>query len=99
MRYAIIPLTVGKNDHSCFGGTIDMLALEISLLVVGVLLTASILSQSGKDKNLSGSIAGGAETFLGKAKGKALDKFLNKANIVLSSVFGILALVTYLLHS
>ena len=76
-----------------------MLALEISLLVVGILLTASILSQSGKDKNLSGSIAGGAETFLGKSKGKALDKFLNKANIVLCAVFGVLALVTYLLHS
>ncbi len=74
-----------------------LLALEITLLVLAVALVACVLAQSSKDKSLSGSIAGGAETFFGKTKGKAIDKILNKVTIVLASLFGILSLVTYLL--
>lgn len=69
--------------------------LEIVLTVFHVLLAigliAVILLQSGKSAGLSGSIAGGAETILGKKKG--LDDFLAKITVVLGAAFGIIALV------
>jgi len=69
--------------------------LEIALTVLHVLLAvgliAVILLQSGKSAGLSGSIAGGAETLLGKKKG--LDEFLGKITIVIALAFGIIALV------
>ena len=39
------------------------LALGIVLLVLAVALVVLVLLQSGKDKNLSGAIGGGSETF------------------------------------
>lgn len=69
--------------------------MEIALTVLHVLLAvgliAVILLQSGKSAGLSGSIAGGAETLLGKKKG--LDEFLGKITIVIALAFGIIALV------
>lgn len=45
--------------------------LAISLIVI-------VLLQSGKQAGLSGSIAGGAETFFGKNKGRTIDAMLGK---------------------
>ncbi len=54
----------------------------IVLLLMAIFLVAAILMQSGKDKRLSGTIAGGAETFFGKTKGTSKDKILSKLTIV-----------------
>ena len=54
------------------------------LIFLAVVLTAVILFQSAKDKRLSGTIAGGAETFFGKTKGTAMDKILSKVTVVIS---------------
>ena len=72
------------------------LVIGIALLLLTVVLVTSVLMQSGKDKKLSGSIAGGAETFFGKTKGKKADKILSKVTTVLSFVFGILMIVLYI---
>ena len=45
--------------------------LVILHLIVAIALIAIVLMQSGKSAGLSGSIAGGAETFFGKNKGKS----------------------------
>jgi len=37
-----------------------------------------VLLQSGKSAGLSGTIAGGAETFFGKNKGRTIDAMLSK---------------------
>jgi len=37
-----------------------------------------VLLQSGKSAGLSGTIAGGAETFFGKNKGRTIDSMLSK---------------------
>ncbi len=52
------------------------------LILLSVFLVAAILLQSAKDKRLSGTIAGGAETFFGKTKGTSKDKILSKLTIV-----------------
>ena len=53
--------------------------------------------QSGKDKRLSGTIAGGAESFFGKSKASTMDKMLSKLTTIVAIVFAVLVLVMYML--
>lgn len=61
------------------------------VLALGII--ATVLLQSGKSAGLSGSIAGGAETFFGKKKG--MDDLLSRVSTFLAIAF----LVTSLLLS
>ena len=72
------------------------IALGIIVLVFAVFLTAAVLMQSGKDKNLSGAIAGGADTFFSKAIANTWDKVLSKATLIVSVIFTVLVVVMYL---
>ena len=74
-----------------------VIALGIVLCVVAVILITCVLLQSGKDKSLSGSIAGAAETFFGKSKSKKRDKMLSRLTTALSFVFVILGVIMYIL--
>ena len=60
------------------------IVIGIVLLIMAVFLVVAILMQSGKDKSLSGTIAGGAETFFGKTKGSSMDKVLSKVTVVVA---------------
>ena len=40
------------------------------LIVFSIVITIVVLMQEGRSQNLSGAIAGGADTFLGKSKGR-----------------------------
>ena len=73
------------------------LVLGILLLVIAVALVILVLFQSGKDKKLSGTIAGGAETFFGKTKAATYDKILSAATTIVAIVFAVLVLTMYLL--
>ena len=63
------------------------IALTIVQIVITVALIITVLMQSGKTQGLSGSIAGGAETFFGKNKGRTLDGILSKITSVLAVLF------------
>ncbi|MCL6636240.1 MAG: preprotein translocase subunit SecG [Peptococcaceae bacterium] len=66
--------------------------LVTALHVIACLaVIAVVLLQSGKSAGLSGSIAGGAETFFGKKKG--LDELLGKVTIVVGVLFAVTSLV------
>jgi len=54
-------------------------------------LITTILMQSGRASGLSGAIAGGAQSILGKKKG--LDEFLNKISMGLAAAFFIITLL------
>ena len=71
------------------------IALGIALLVMAVFLVVAVLLQTGKDKNLSGSIAGGADTFFGKTKSGSWDKILAKATLIVAIIFALLVIVMY----
>ena len=71
------------------------LIMGIILLVLALALTIIVLVQSGKDKRLSGTIAGAAETFFGKSKSAGNDKKLTIATAVLSAAFGLFVLIMY----
>lgn len=69
------------------------LALKIVYIIVCVILIAIVLLQSGKQAGLSGSIAGGAETFFGKSKARTMDALLSKWTTVFAIAFIVLAVV------
>ena len=69
--------------------------LGIVLLVLAVALVVLVLVQQGKDKNLSGAIAGGADTFFGKSKDANGSKKLSVITTIVSIVFTVVVLVMY----
>ncbi len=66
--------------------------IGVLLIIMGIFLVISVLMQSSKNHRVSGSIAGGAETFFGKQKGKTLDAVFNKLTTVVTIIFVILVL-------
>ena len=71
------------------------IALNIVYLVICVALIFVVLMQSGKQAGLSGTIAGGAETFFGKNKGRTIDAMLGKWTSVCAILFMVLAVVLH----
>ncbi len=71
------------------------IALRIVYLVICVVLIGIVLMQSGKQAGLSGSIAGGAETFFGKTKGRTMDAMLGRWTSVCAVLFMILAIALH----
>ena len=77
--------------------TVDIV-LGIVLIVVSVFLIIAVLMQHGKAHNLSGTIAGGAETFFGKTKGQTIDKKLSVLTSVIAIIFVLVVLAVYLMQ-
>lgn len=78
-----------------------MEVLKTVLLIMQIIITlglvVSVLMQQGNSYGLSGGIAGGAETFFGKNKGRTLDGMLKKATKIMACLFIALSLaLTYL---
>ena len=63
----------------------------------GLAVMVIVLMQSGKSAGLSGAISGGADTFLGKGKGKTLDAKLAKLTKWFALVFVLLTLILNLI--
>ena len=74
------------------------LVLGIILLIAALFLIIAVLMQHGKQKGLSGTIAGGAETFFGKEKGKSIDKILSKATTVVAIIFVVAVIAVYVIQ-
>ena len=68
-------------------------ALTIIHVIICIILIGVVLMQHGKQQGLSGAIAGGAETFFGKNKGRTIDGVLGKVTTVIASLFVISAVV------
>ena len=73
------------------------LILGVVLAVLSLGLVVAVLMQPGKDKRLSGAIAGGADTFFAKGKAGKLDALLGKITVVMCVVFFAIILVMYCL--
>ena len=71
--------------------------ITIVHVILAVILIAVVLLQSGKSAGLSGSIGGGAETFLGKNKAGTLDGIFEKATAVVAVLFIITSIVLALI--
>ncbi len=62
-------------------------ALVIVHVIIALVLTVIVLMQHGRQQGLSGAIAGGAETFFGKNKGRTIDAMLRKFTAVFAILF------------
>ena len=69
------------------------ITLGIILMVLASVVTVLVLLQSGKEKSLSGTIAGAGESFFSKNKGKTKEKALSIITTIISIIFVILAVV------
>ena len=78
--------------------TLKILVLVLDL-ISAVLLTATILIQSGKSAGLSGAIAGASESFMAKGGSKTLDAKLAKATKWVGLAFVLLSLLAAILIS
>ncbi len=80
-----------------------MNALKIIVLVLdlisAVLLTATILIQSGKSSGLSGAIAGASDSFMSKGGSKTMDAKLARATKWIAAAFVLLSLLAVILVS
>ncbi len=88
-------------DLLIFREVLSLSALEIIISIIHVLVSMSlvviVLLQSGKSAGLSGSIAGGAETFFGKNKGRTLDALLSKYTSVAAIAFLVTSILLFLI--
>lgn len=75
-----------------------MLIIGIILLVFAVFLVVAVLMQQGKAHNLSGAIAGGAETFFGKTKGQTINKKLSILTTIVAIVFVLIVCTVYVIQ-
>ena len=68
------------------------------LLVSAVVIVVAVLLQKSNEDGLSGTIAGGSETFYGKDKSSHTDRTLFKWTVIASIVFAVAVLVVYIIQ-
>ena len=78
--------------------TLKIIVLVLDL-ISAVLLTATILIQSGKSAGLSGAIAGASDSFMAKGGSRTLDAKLAKATKWIGLAFVVLSLLAAILVS
>ncbi len=72
--------------------------VNIIYLLVCLVIIAVVLLQSGRQAGISGSIAGGAETFFGKNKGRAYESILSKYTGWIAVLFIIITILLIFLQ-
>jgi len=74
------------------------IVVNILHILVCIAIIVIVLLQSGRSAGISGAIAGGAETFFGKNKGRTIDAILSKYTKFALVVFILSSIIlTYLL--
>lgn len=71
------------------------LVMGIVMMVLALFIVVLVLMQQGKNKKLSGTIAGGADTYYSKGKKHSRDTILSRLTVATSIVFCLLVLAMY----
>lgn len=66
------------------------------LIISSIIITVIVLLQEGRSQGLSGAIAGGAETFLGKTKGRSIEAKLERITKWLIVAFFVVVLTAFI---
>ena len=69
------------------------LVLSIVEVIACVFLTVVVLLQQGARQGLSGSIAGGADTFFGQSKASNMQRTLSRLPTAIGVIFVVIAVV------
>lgn len=70
-----------------------------ALLLMAIVLVFAVSKQSGKEKGLSGTVAGGADTFFGKSNATKEEKFWSKLTTIVAIAFVVVVIVMYVVVS
>ncbi len=73
------------------------IVLNIVHILISIAIIAIVLLQSGRSAGISGAIAGGAETFFGKNKGRTINARLGKFTGIAAILFLVTSIVLTLL--
>lgn len=76
---------------------IEIILLAI-LLVCAVAIVVAVTMQKSSDEGLSGTIAGGSETYYGKDKSVQTGRTLRKWTIIVGIVFAVAVVVVYIIQ-
>ena len=71
--------------------------MGIVMMVLALFIVVLVLMQQGKDKKLSGAIAGGSDTFYGKNKTADKDKVMSVVTAIIAVVFVGIVIAMYLI--
>lgn len=71
-------------------------ALGAVLIVVSIIITIVVLMQEGRSQNLSGAITGGADSFVGRGKGRTIEGKLERVTKYLIIGFFVLVFAAFL---
>ena len=63
------------------------------MMLLAVVVVVLVIMQTGKEKSLSGAIAGAGESFFSKNKGKTKEKTLSIITTILTVIFALLAVI------
>jgi len=77
---------------------IASLIIRIVLIIASLFLIAVVLLQQGKSAGLSGSIAGGAETFFGQNKASSMEGKLERMTKWAAILFMVLSITLVLMN-
>ncbi len=66
------------------------------LIVASIIITIIVLMQEGRSQNLSGAITGGADSFVGKSKGRTIEGKLERLTKWLIILFFVVVLAAVL---
>lgn len=69
------------------------------LIVASIIIIVLVMLQQSKQAGLSGAIAGGADTFFGKNKGRTMEAKLAKLTKIVAVVFMVVALGSVVLFA
>lgn len=72
--------------------------LLILLLACAVFIVVSVTVQKSSDDGLSGTIAGGSETYYGKDKSMKKGRLLSKWTLIVVAVFAVAVVVAYVMQ-
>ena len=82
-----------------FGGKQMFEYILLSLLLVAaVFLVVSVTIQKTSDEGLSGTIAGGSDTYYGRDKSRRSGRLLNKWTLIVAAVFVLIVIVVYVIQ-
>ena len=75
---------------------VGAIIVNIFQLIFSLSIIVIVLLQSGKSAGLSGTIAGGAETFFGKSKGRTIDAMLSKYTSFAAVMFLVTSIILFI---
>ncbi len=74
------------------------IVLLVLLLISAAFIVVAVVLQKSNEDGLSGTIAGGSETFYGKDKSAGADRALYKWTLIAAIVFAIAVLLVFIIQ-